>query len=99
MCEKAVRKCLLALIDVWKSCNDYPSTLEFVFDWHKTQKKCEKNIDAYSFVLDTVADWFVIPKMLEVLDNVKDLDKLIIWHNKYKQHKTYDDELMSIAWE
>ena len=62
---------------------------------------CEKVINVYPFALYTVPNCFVTPKKVEVLDYVEDLYKLIIWHYRYKQHKTYEkkiyDELMSTA--
>ena len=54
---------------------------------------CEKVLDAYPFALYTVPNGFVTPQMPEVLDNVEDLDKLIIWHKRYKQHKKYKKEI------
>ena len=42
----------------------------------------EESGDSYSSALENVLDWFVMPKMLEIVDNVG-FDKLITWCNGY----------------
>lgn len=62
---------------------------------------CKKINDAYPLVLRYAPDWFVTPKLLEVLDN-NELDQLFTLINKCSQYKAYKNELakglMLTAW-
>ena len=57
--------------------------------------------DAYPLVLRYAPDWFVTPKLLEVLDN-NEFDQFFTLYSKYNQYKAYKKELakglMLIAW-
>ena len=44
--------------------------LKFCLDRCKTQKLCDKAVDAYLPTLKFVSDWFVTNEMLERLDDV-----------------------------
>ena len=68
---------------------------------------CEKSVKKI-WSLIYVYDWFVTPKMLEDLDNDKDLNsdtdhgELVKWYDDYKQRKDQKaqikEELVPIAW-
>lgn len=62
---------------------------------------CKKVDDAYPLVLRYALDWFVTPKLLEVLDN-NEFDQFFTLYSKCNQYKAYKKELakglMLIAW-
>ena len=68
---------------------------------------CEKTVEKEPYALEYIPDWFVIPKLLEDLDDDKDLnsdeefDEVIKCCNGYKQRKAQKvkmkEELLPIA--
>lgn len=68
----------------------------------------EKTIEALPYALEYVPDWLATPKILDGLDNDKDLasdedlDELVEWYNEHKQCKDQGaptkKELLPTAW-
>ena len=86
---------------------DIPFILKYCFNRYKTHDTltiCVKTFDAYPIMSRYVSDWFVTPKILEVLYKnyhyFNDSHELFTWCNKYNQCKTFikeiEKELMSI---
>ena len=42
-----------------KAVGSYPSAIQFVSDWYKTQEMCDKAIDTCFFVFDSVPDQYI----------------------------------------
>ena len=67
-----------------------------------------KTTEALPYALEYVPDWLATPKMLDGLDNDKDLasdedlDELVGWYNDYKQYKDQGapikKELLPTGW-
>ena len=55
--------------------------IQLIPDQFKTQEMCQKFVKDYPFMLKSVLDWFVAPKMLEVLYTVENLDEFIVGNN------------------
>ena len=73
MCKKSLDRC--------------PLMFKYCLHRYKARNICKTFADAYPLVLRYISDWFVTPKMLEVLDSneldFNDLYKLFTWCNKY----------------
>ena len=49
-------------------------------DKYKTQKMCDKAVDAYLLALEFFSDWFFKSKMIEKLDSsVFSNDNIVFW--------------------
>ena len=75
--------------EVSKSCFWNSYVLKTISDQYKTHKVCDRAVERTLYVLNFVSDWFVAPKMLELLDN----DELITWRNGNKQRKGWNKKI------
>ena len=46
-----------------KAVDTYPSAIQFVSDWYKTQQMCVKAVETCPFVFDSALKWYTTQEM------------------------------------